>query len=326
MKRVFKKDYELINRVKDLLSFNGLALDNFIDEIYLIRDENGKAVGTGSIYGNVLKCIAIRKDCRGHDTLGKIIGFLVNRCYELGITHLFIYTKIDNYKSFEYFGFKKIARTEKVVLLENKIDGISIFLEKLIQNSPKGFENVSSIVLNCNPFTNGHLYLIKKASENSDWVHIFILWENLSTFSNTVRYKLVCEGLKDIKNISIHKGENYIISKATFPSYFIHDKEELINEQIQLDLNIFSELIAPTLNITSRYIGEEPFSYTTNLYNQMMKIVLPERNIEVIELKRKEFNYLPISASEVRNLLQQKNFSKLKELVPITTYNYLTSL
>jgi [citrate (pro-3S)-lyase] ligase len=249
--------------------------------------------------------------------------FLTSRSFELGNIGLFIYTKPCSYKSFEFFGFKKIAETENVILLENNEFGLDSYLNKLEKSNIDG--KIGAVVVNCNPFTLGHKYLIETAAASCDLLHVFVVWEDQSSFSNEVRFELVTRGLKEFKNVVIHKGEDYIVSEATFPSYFIKSGDEIIKEHTKLDLNLFSKKIAPALNIKYRFAGEEPFSKTTEFYNQTMKTVLKDNDIEFVILKRKASDGIAISASKVRALLRRERFSEIRKIVPDSTYEYLTS-
>jgi len=128
-----------------------------------------------------------------------------------------------------------------------------------------------------------------------------------------------------LENVIVRKGEAYIISGATFPSYFLKSKEASVNEHCEIDLSLFGQKIAKALNITSRYIGEEPLNGTTAIYNESMKKYLPLYGIEVVEFKRKEVMGDPISASSVRRHISKANTEALKELLPQTSYDYLLS-
>ena len=74
--------------------------------------------------------------------------------------------------------------------------------------------------MNCNPFTKGHLYLIEKASAESDHLFILIVEEDKSVFPFEKRMELVKRGTEHLDNIDVIPGGSYTISSATFPSYF----------------------------------------------------------------------------------------------------------
>lgn len=311
-------------KVDIFLQSQGLILEKDVDYTLAIY-ENDSIIGTGSISGNVLKCIAIAPDYKGEGFSNKLMTLLVDEQFKRGNTHLFIFTKPQNKKIFEDLGFKEIISVdEKVSLLENKPRGLEYYLEKLKLQKRDGYI-ISGIVMNCNPFTFGHQYLIEEASRYSDVVHIFVVWEDRSIFPKEVRLRLVKEGTAHLKNVYIHKGEDYIVSNSTFPSYFLKEKNAVVKTHAMLDVKIFGEFIAPSLGINRRYVGEEPNDPVTNEYNITMKEILPEYNIEIIEIKRLQKDEMIISASKVRELIRTKQTELLEKLVPITTYNYLIS-
>lgn len=322
MERVFLKELEKVKAVEYFLNKSNLKLDPYIHELYVIYEKD-EIVASGAIFGRVLKCIAVSNDQKGTNLINTVMSFLMNRSYELGNINLFIYTKPCSYKSFEYFGFKKIAQSENVILLENNECGIDAFIDNLEKSELTG--KIGSVVVNCNPFTLGHKHLIESAAKSCDLVHVFVVWEDQSTFPNDIRLELVKAGLAHLDNVIIHKGEDYIISAATFPSYFIKSDDLIVEEHTKLDLNLFSKTIAKTLDIKYRFVGEEPFNKTTERYNQAMQSILEEHNIELTIIPRIESNEIPISASKVRALLNEGAFSEIKEIVPPTTYEYLIS-
>lgn len=311
-------------KVDSFLQSQDLILEKDVDYTIAMY-KNDLIIGTGSLCGNVLKCIAIEPFYQGEGYSNKIISLLINEQFNRGNTHLFIFTKPQNKKLFMDLGFKEITSVEgKVSLLENDPRGIEKYVEKLEIEKRDG-DVISSIVMNCNPFTFGHQYLIEEASKNSDIVHIFAVWENRSVFPKEVRLKLLKEGTKHLKNVYVHKGEDYIISNSTFPSYFIKEKNSIVKIHAMLDIQIFGKFIAPSLGINKRYVGEEPNDPVTNEYNLTMKEILPHYNIEVVEIPRIKINDSVISASKVREAIKNEKIELLKQLVPSTTYEYLIS-
>jgi len=207
--------------------------------------------------------------------------------------------------------------------MENKRTGFSDYLDNLKKDLKDG-KNIASLIMNANPFTLGHQYLVEKASSENDVLHLFIVSDDSSLVPFEVRKKLVIEGTKHLKNICYHKTGDYIISSATFPSYFQKDEVAVIESQANLDIEVFTK-IAKVLNINKRYVGEEPNSLVTNIYNQTMLKKLPENNIECIVVPRKKYSNNVISASTVRQIIKNGNLEDLKNLVPETTYNYFLS-
>jgi [citrate (pro-3S)-lyase] ligase len=207
----------------------------------------------------------------------------------------------------------------------------NIQLEKYLKNLKKAYdinkkETVGSIVMNCNPFTLGHKYLIKYASSQVDKLFIFILEEDKSYFKFKERIFLVKEGVKNLTNVIVVKSGKFIISNHTFPEYFQKDDLKSLTIDASYDLDIFCNHIAPILNITQRFAGDEPKCPITNQYNNQMQQILPTYGIKFTKIKRKEFNGEVISASRVRELLKSKDKTKhyiLKNILPESTYQFL---
>lgn len=181
-----------------------------------------------------------------------------------------------------------------------------------------------SIVMNCNPFTLGHRYLIEVAASKVDKLYIFVVEEDKSFFPFADRIKLVKMGTSDLKNVYVLPSGKFIISALTFPGYFNKENDKTAIVDTSKDIDIFGKYIAPALNISVRFAGEEPLDMITRQYNQTMQERLPLYRIQFCEIPRKLFdNENVISASAVRNALKEKNYEKVKKMVPDTTYKYL---
>ncbi|MFA6670988.1 MAG: [citrate (pro-3S)-lyase] ligase [Bacillota bacterium] len=323
-KTIHLNNREEREQIERFLRQNSLRLENDIEYSFALYDGE-RMVATGSFSSNVLKCIAVDSGYEGMGMAGKVLSRLVTEEFRRGRTHLFIFTKPENVGIFKEMGFYEISRVPlKVALMENIPDGISGFTHRLKKNKKPG-RAVGSIVVNANPFTKGHKYLVEKASMECDWLHIFVVWEDRSVFPPEVRYRLVKEGIKHLKNVTVHKGKDYIISNATFPTYFLKQPDEAVKIQSVLDIKIFQQHIAPALGINRRYVGEEPYCPVTIIYNQSMKEMLPDRGIEVFEISRKSLGGFAISASRVRKLLREGELNLVKEMVPDTTFAFLNS-
>lgn len=176
---------------------------------------------------------------------------------------------------------------------------------------------------NCNPFTRGHRYLLEQALSGCDFLHLFILSDGRSLFSAEERYEMVRQGIRGLDRIILHRTQDYMISAATFPTYFFKEKMQGQQANCKLDLELFGSKIAPELGITKRFVGSEPSCKVTKGYNEAMQALLPSYGIEVAEIERKQERDIPISASDVRKFLDTKEFDKIKALVPETVYAYL---
>jgi len=309
-------------KLEDFLNNHDLSLEKDIDYALCLED-NGTVVACGCSSGNVLKCIAVSSDYQGQSLTNTIMSYLRLKAYHDGTNSLFLYTKPENEMVFSELGFFPLAAAPGAILMENNKQGCSEYVSGL--KRPEDKIETAAIVMNCNPFTLGHRYLIEKACSENSAVHLFILREDLSVFPFEDRMNLVKEGTEDLKNLYIHEGRDYIISKATFPSYFLKEEKILNENHALLDLDLFSKLIAPELNITRRYVGEEPFCPVTSLYNRIMKETLPRQGIEIFEIPRRKSAGRAISATQIRNALAEGRVDSIREMVPETTYNYLKS-
>ena len=183
----------------------------------------------------------------------------------------------------------------------------------------------AALVMNCNPFTLGHRYLIDKASEENSQVVVFIVEENRSLFPFEDRLALVRKGTQDLKNVHVIPGGDYIISTSTFPSYFLRSKDERLQAYTGIDAQIFGEHIAPAFNIVRRYIGTEPYCQVTSAYNTAILDTLPSWGIEPVLVERLEKEGRAISASQVRDFIRQDREQELARLLPDATLEYMAT-
>ena len=182
-----------------------------------------------------------------------------------------------------------------------------------------------SIVMNCNPFTLGHRYLIEYAASQVDTLYIFVVEEDRSYFPFRDRLELVKQGTSDLNNVIVLPSGNFIISATTFPGYFYKNDLKEVKIDCTNDINVFAQYIAPALNIKVRFAGEEPLDPITNQYNDGMRELLPKYGMEFRVIPRKEDGSGVISASRVRKHSEKGEFDEIKRIVPETTYNYLIS-
>lgn len=223
-----------------------------------------------------------------------------------------------SYKSESVFNDNVSVDRSKDYIDKKEIENYLLGIDKCCNEGVCG-----SIVMNCNPFTLGHLYLIETAAAQVDHLCIFIVEENKSYFPFEDRIELVRKGTEHIKNICIVPSGKYIISAITFPGYFYKDGNTEIEVDTSKDIHIFGKYIAPGLGISKRFVGEEPNDYVTRKYNETMKEILPLYNVQVIEIPRKENCGKVISASLVRKYLDNKDFDSIRKVVPETTFDYL---
>jgi len=321
IKKMFLNRKKVYQEWEALLINANIRRESNVSSTYGIYDEDC-LIATGSIYQNILKCIAISNEYRGGNIIGQLITRLMDEVWQEGYQSCYVYTKADAVDSFVHLGFKEIARVgSELVFLEKAIHGFDEYCFELEKQKREG-KVISAIVMNANPFTKGHQYLIEFASKESDWVYVFVLSEDISEFPTKVRKDLVEKGVAHLKNVIVLETGHYMISSQTFPSYFLKEDSDLTRVQAELDATIFAERIAGILGISRRYVGEEPFSIATAIYNEVLSEKLYP-NISLVTIKRKEINSNIISATTVRKLLIEDKWEEVQAYVPKTTYEYL---
>lgn len=325
VERINLSDEYEVKEVKNFLQIFELKLDDNVDYTIVIR-QNDEIKATCSKSKNVFKCFAVSEDLRGEGISAILMGAVSDKLFEEGIYHSFIFTKIENINIFTSLGYELIHQIENVALLESGIYNIKKYLKAMKkQYNLDANTKKSAIVMNCNPFTLGHKYLIEEAARQSREVLVFIVEEDKSSFPFIYRYAMVKEGVSHLHNVQVIKGGEYIISQATFPSYFLRKEDEVLKAYTTLDASIFGRYFCETLNITKRFVGEEPYCIVTNAYNDALKEILPTYGVEVVEVKRKAYMKDIISASKVRRLIKEGRISEIQQIVPSSTWEFLNS-
>lgn len=317
-------------QIRDLLADNGLSPDSSVD-VYCVGRRHDRIVACGGIAGDVVKCVALGADLQGIGVLERLITEITYAALERGVSHLFLYTMPVNEQAFLGCGFHTIVSVpDTAVLMENSPSGIARWTEELAfyrRDRPR----VGACVVNCNPFTLGHQYLLQQSARDCDYLHVFVVSEDASFFSYRDRLALVRSGvarLPERDQINIHPGSQYLVSKATFPTYFIKDSGVIDMAATAVDLRIFRHHIAPALEITHRYVGTEPFCPVTRRYNSDMHHWLEQAEdtyppVTVVEIPRCESGGRAVSATEVRRLIIEGRLSALRDLVPETTFDFI---
>lgn len=165
--------------------------------------------------------------------LGQILTTLVTQAFSKGLRNLFVFTKPQNKALFIPFGFYSIEETSSVLLMENRKNGITRYVSALKEATDEAVLSrgltvsglIGTIVVNCNPFTKGHRYLLESSAKKCSILHVFVVSSDKSDFPTEVRLSLVCQGVADIPNIVVHEASDYLVSVATFPSYFHKEQQ-----------------------------------------------------------------------------------------------------
>lgn len=237
----------------------------------------------------------------------------------------YIYTLIKSYVAFQ----KQDEKGHRVIFPERPYRGIdNVDMNNyLIQLNRYKIDcnNSGAVVMNCNPFTLGHYYLIDTARKQCEHLFVFIVEEDLSEFSFNDRFNMAKLNCQDMANVSVVPSGRYIISSRTFPEYFSKDalKGYVVNPAN--DVRIFGQYIAAKLNISMRFVGEEPMDDITRQYNLVMREILPEYGIDLIEIPRLNDNKdVPVNATKVRKLLQEGRREDCRSFLTNKTYSYIS--
>ncbi len=342
-------------RIEALLKRNGLRFDD-MHYYAAITDDDGEMIAGGGLKGNVIKCVAVDDAHKGEAIANTLISHLIAHANEEGHSNVMLFTKPKNRQLFESLSFRLLAEAPEAVLMETGIGGINNMVEQLkkikeegevckennqeCQKKEKTTLNITTpqhlnpsppqplttstplrgvVVMNCNPFTLGHRYLIEQAAKQVERLFVMVVREDCSLFAYAERKAMVEQGVAHLKNVTVIDGSEYAISQATFPTYFLKRLDDAADTQMLLDLDLFRRHIAPALGTTVRFVGTEPTDRLTRRYNQLMHEVLAD----VRETVRLEKDGNAVSASRVRKAMEQGDMSTIRQLVPPTTLPYI---
>lgn len=342
-------------RIEAFLKRNGLRFDD-MHYYAAITDDDGEMIAGGGLKGNVIKCVAVDDAHKGEAIANTLISHLIAHANEEGHSNVMLFTKPKNRQLFESLSFRLLAEAPEAVLMETGIGGINNTVEalkKIREESEKYKEynkeckkeektnlNITTpqhlnpstpqplttttplrgvVVMNCNPFTLGHRYLIEQAAKQVERLFVMIVREDCSLFAYAERKAMVEQGVAHLENVTVIDGSEYAISQATFPTYFLKRLDDAADTQMLLDLDLFRRHIAPALGTTVRFVGTEPTDRLTRRYNQLMHEVLAD----VREIVRLEKKGNAVSASRVRKAMEQGDMSTIWQLVPPTTLPYI---
>lgn len=295
-------DRRMRQKVEDFLRQNELRLDEVEQYFGVFRLEEDEILAGGGLYHDIIKCVAVREELREEHLFNMLVSHLMSVAREEGHFSTKVYTKPKNQQIFESLGFKLIAKSPQALFMENSLSDLNKYKAYLTEHtSGDTAEKRGLIIMNANPFTRGHRYLVEQAASQVDQLFVLVVKENKSLFDYSYRLQMVTRGCADINNVSVLEGSDYQISAATFPTYFLKQVTDATDEHIRLDLDVCLRHIAPSLGIGTRFVGSEPTDALTARYNELMHEVLESSGIAVVEIERLKMNGATISASTVRN-------------------------
>lgn len=199
---------------------------------------------------------------------------------------------------------------------------IEAYLDTLRPHRP-GDGIAGAVLMNSNPFTLGHRHLLAHAASQVDRLFVFVVTEDTQFFSFQDRIEMVRRGAAEFANVTVLPYTAFQATARTHQAYFAKERDPEATLDASDDLAIFGEHIAPLLGITRRFFGHEPLCPVTRQYNQQMHAALPIYGIRTTEIPRHALGGGVVSASVVRRLLGEENWSGLRGLVPESTYRHL---
>lgn len=303
-------------RIEAFLKRNGLRIDD-MNYYAAVLDDDGEMIAGGGLKDDVIKCVAVDDAHKGEAIANTLVSHLISHANQEGYSCIKLFTKPKNRQLFESLSFRLLAEAPEAILMETGIGGISNTVEALKKIKDNGERGV--VVMNCNPFTLGHRYLIEQAAKQVERLYVMVVREDCSLFAYTERKAMVEQGVTDIENVSVIDGSDYAISRATFPTYFLKRLDDAADTQMLLDLDLFRRHIAPALGATVRFVGTEPTDQLTRRYNQLMHEALKD----VRETARLEKDGYAVSASRVRKAMEEGDMNTIRQLVPPTTLPYI---
>jgi [citrate (pro-3S)-lyase] ligase len=260
--------------------------------------------------------------CQGGEALGALATALTAFGRAAGHDAFLVFTRPEHVPSFEYCGFRLLVASGAVALLECG-GGLERYLDAHRHLRRDGTNG--AVVINGNPFTRGHQYLVETAAAQVDTLYVFIVREDRSVFPFADRYRLADEATRHVANRLLLDTSRYAVSAGTFPSYFLRRNDEKARLQMEIDVRLFASRLAPAFGITRRYVGHEPYCETTAAYNRTMADLLPLYGIDLVEVRRAADGDDFISATRVRAALAAGDFDTIERQVPPCTLAYLRS-
>lgn len=337
-------------RVEAFLAANGLRLAPLDRYVVVTRDEDGDEIlAGGGLDGNVIKCVSVSESARSEGLMNILVSRLIAIAREEGRESVKAFTKPENEGIFKSLGFALIASSPNAILMENGRGGLPEYRKYLASLARPGRNG--AIVMNANPFTKGHRYLVEQAASQVDNLYVIVVKEDRSRFPYVERKAMIEAGCAGLDNVVVCEGSDYAISAATFPTYFLKKLDDATDTQIALDLDLFVNHIAKPLGVTVRFAGSEPEDALTRRYNELMAEILPgtsvavvrqdhqpdselvegsavrqaRRPIDFVEIPRLEQKGKPLSATSLRRALDKGGFKEAMEYIPKSTVPYLVA-
>ncbi len=305
-------------KVVEFLASFGLGYESNGEQT-IYAEENDRIVGTVSSAGYVIKCLAVAQDMQSENLAVTLVSEIIKRLASADVFYYQVFTKPQYKPVFQSLGFTPLVETDKVCFLEggdgninNELKALATRLTYNLDIDVSAQNDIACVVLNGNPFTEGHLYLVEKAASEHDYCVVFVLEEEGSMFTFKERNALAFLACRPLKNVVVVPSTKYIVSRSTFPGYFLKTQDETTRQYAKFDAMIFAQYFMPYLGISTRYVGTETVDYMQT-YNQTLSEVLGDK---LVLVERKKIDGQVVSAKHVRALLADGKILEAAQLVP----------
>lgn len=315
IERIDPRQKHLFQEMETLLAESELRMEPA--DLFLGGYENGMMITCGALAGSVIKMLAVRKDRMNEGLITELVSALLKETAKAQTENVYIFTKPEYLFHFSGLGFRKVINTEEIVLFHRgKWTPETAWAEFVGKYDAPTY----AVVINANPFTNGHLHLIESACAEEAHVLVFVVEEDVSFFPFRERFAMVQEALADRSDVTVLPSGPYAVSSVSFPTYFLRKETDIHREYAKLDALLFKKVFVTQFGIRKRFVGEEPFSDSTRVYNQVLAEVLPPE-CEVVRIPRLADHYCEaISATRIRAWIKEERWEEIRSRVPDATW------
>ena len=147
-------------------------------------------VAAGGLLRDTIRCIAVDDAVSDEHLANRLVTHLMEIVQRRGFPTVKVFTKPKYEEIFKSLAFNTIAITDNVVFMENSRQPLNRYIDHLRTLAKPGVSGV--IVMNCNPFTLGHKYLVEYASRQVDNLYIIPLLDSSAGFNYEERREMIC--------------------------------------------------------------------------------------------------------------------------------------
>ncbi len=217
----------------------------------------------------------------------------------------------------------KLQHNPYAIMNSKELNAYAKYIEQF--KCDEHIKTKGAVVLNANPCTLGHMYLIKEALQRVDFLYIFLVEECIGNMPYMDREYMLKESLKYNKRVRVIRGGSIMTSEKVFPEYF-NKSTEPSKINLVLTHKVFGKIVGSILGVTYRFFGTEPKDKVTRALNESASEILPKYGIQPIFIERMSIDGKNISANNARDLFYSKQYTDLAKIVPLSTFRRLLEI